>query len=197
MSFLLTAPADAEPIPERIFSENIDPALLHLKNANRIDEIRCEMGISYRQEIFITNPIARTMRRDWNIVSAKMYVFGLDAQYKGQIKDDLDELHDQVEALLKIVSIDTFSDVDTSWLMQLPLQIKVISPLSWSWLGALKTWDICTARLLTAERLGFIDRKQRMKMLHPVSVAYLGFKSRAMKSNTKSSSEMVEVGYLM
>lgn len=197
MSFLLTSPNDQQPKPEQSYFTTVEASLTKLKNADRIDEIVSTLAVSSREELFITQPIARLLRRDWNIVSAKMYVFSLKPDYRALIRADLNEFHYQVNELYKLCSIDTFSDVDTSWLSRLTFEVKIISPLSSSWLRGLKTWDACFARLLTAERLGFIDRKQRIKMLQPVSTAYYGFKTTAMKGQARNSLEMIEEGELM
>ncbi|CAN5464912.1 hypothetical protein BH10PSE16_BH10PSE16_04180 [soil metagenome] len=162
-----------------------------MKNADRIDEIACTMSVVKKEVLLMTNPISRTIRRDWNIVSAKMYVFGLKRDHRALIEEDLTELHHQIDELYKIASMGMFSDVDTSWLNMLRIEVKIISAQSSSWLRAMKIWDVCVARLLTAERMGLIDRKQRKNILYPVTMAYLGFKNTAMRGKGQNVREVV------
>ncbi|ABM39598.1 hypothetical protein Pnap_4316 (plasmid) [Polaromonas naphthalenivorans CJ2] len=168
-----------------------------MKNADRIEEIACNMAVVKKEVLFLTHPVSRTIRRDWNIVSAKMYVFGLKRDYRVLIQEDLAELHHQIDELYKVASMGLFSDVDTSWLNMLRVEVKIISANSSSWLRAMKTWDACVARLLTAERLGIIDRKQRKHILYPVTKAYIGFKNTAMRGKAQNARELVEEGSLM
>ena len=196
MSFLLSAPPNQPPQAEQTYVTSVDPKLTTLKNGNRIDEIISAMRVETTEQ-FLTHPVARTVRRDWNIVSAKMYVFCLREDYKVLIAKDLDEFQSQVKELLKIASIDVFSDVDTSWLQRIDLDITIVNPMGSAWLRALKTWDVCVARILSAERVGFIDRQKRIQMLRPATMAYLGFKSTAMKGKKQSLRDLVEESELM
>lgn len=190
MSFLLSPPANQPQKVEQSYFAELDPRLTTLKNADRIDEIVSSL-VFQRQETFAAGPIARTTRRDWNIVSAKMFVFSRNANYRALIEADLAEFQYQVSELYKMASIGTFNDVDTSWLQKITLDLKIVSPMSASWLRAMKVWDTCTARLLSAEREGTLDKPMKRRMMHPVVISYIGFKRRAMKSKSLSMLDMM------
>lgn len=168
-----------------------------MKNADRIDEIACTMSVVSKEVLLMTSPISRTIRRDWNIVSAKMYVFGLKRDHRALMEEDLKELHHQINELYVTASMGMFSDLDVSWLDLLRIEVKIISAQSSSLLRAMKIWDACVARLLTAERMGIIDKKTRRNILFPATTAYLGFKKTVMRSKTHKERGQVEKSSLL
>lgn len=162
-----------------------------LKNERRIDEIESRMLVDDTEVLLLSSGAVRTLKRDWNIVCSKMYVFGLDSRYKAKILEDLTELHWQVDDLATVTDAELFSNQDLSWLTPVCLNLKVVSPQAASLLRAIRRWDLCVARLLTAERNLLIDYPKRLGILEAVERTYIGFKKTAMKLGTASTSEML------
>jgi hypothetical protein len=168
-----------------------------LKNSNRIDEISCRMSVGSSNVFFLSASTARTVRRDWNIVCSKMYVFSLNSSYQKRIQDDLTELHWQIADLADITGTDLFTVQDLNWLAPVHIEIRIVSPMASSLLRALQSWDLSVAKLLTAERNGMIDKLKRQAMLSAVNMAYIGFKGTAMKLSMKNTKEMLEESHLI
>ncbi len=168
----------------------VDPVIVQMKNEDRIAKLRAKL----RAESTITmrtSPISRVLRRDWNIVSAKLFLNSIDADYQQQIRRDLDELHWQVDDLLEQLKVMPIGKLDTSWMVPRQLDVKVIHPLTASWLRAFRNFDRCFEILINAERSQLITRKQRFAFSAPVQLAYFSFKATAMKLPLKTTDELL------
>jgi hypothetical protein len=191
---LLQAPDSASlaPATSKIVDEKQPFATQSLKNVSRIDEIESRMSVEEIEVMLLSSWAIRTLKRDWNIVCSKMYVFGLDSRYKARIVEDLNELHWQVDDLATVTDAELFSSQDLSWLTPVCITLKVVSPQAASLLRAVRRWDLCMAKLLTAERTTLINKAKREGMLLGVNMAYLGFKGTAMKRAMGSTREMLQ-----
>ncbi|MBS3912846.1 MAG: hypothetical protein KGZ70_13765 [Hydrogenophaga sp.] len=168
-----------------------DPVIVQMKNEHRIDRIRARLRASATIQMK-TSPISRVLRRDWNIVSAKLFLNSLDGDYQQQIRRDLDELHWQVDDLLDQLRATPFGPLDSSWMTPRLLNVQVIHPLTASWLRAFRTFDACFEVLINAERAQKITRKQRFAFTAPVQLAYFSFKATAMKLPLKTTDELLD-----
>lgn len=197
--FLLQSPhAQANQAGENGVSEGSrPPETTPLKNSNRIDDILCRMSVEATEVVFLSSWAARTMRRDWNIICSKMYVFGLNPSYKARIQEDLTELHWQVSDLADVTGTDLFAVQDLTWLAPTIMELRIVNPHASSLLRAIRSLDLSMARLLTAERNALIDKEKRQAMLSGVNMAYIGFKGTAMKVPMKSTSEMLQESNLI
>jgi hypothetical protein len=166
-----------------------------LKNQDRIDEIRSRM-ISRKTMSLRTSFCSRHMRRDFNIASAKMYVYSLNRQYKAKINEALVDLHWQISMLAVDPTLITFGPMDVSWLTAGTFNFMMVSSESASMFRALRKVDDIVARLYTAERDGLITREQRREIVAPVNLAYNGFKQVAMKLQNKSIEDLLSESHL-
>lgn len=169
---------------------SVDPLVVRMKNEHRLTNLRA----SLRAEATImmkTSPISRVMRRDWNIVSAKLFLNALEPAYQSQIKRDLDELHWQVDDLWDQVKHLPSSGIDSSWMVPRQLTLQVVHPLTASWLRGFRKFDDCFSALLVAEKGTLITRRQRFAFLAPVQLAYFSFKATAMKLPLKTTDELL------
>lgn len=63
-------------------SDDSAPAIdVEMKNAHRMEALRPRMR-AHVDATFEASPVARVMRRDWNIVSSKLYMHALDPAYR-------------------------------------------------------------------------------------------------------------------
>ena len=150
-----------------------------VKNQLRIDEIRARM-VTERRITILTSTMSRIMRKDWNIVSTKMYVHTLDPKLKTKVSNALAELSWEVADLNEGAEFSLFKNLDHSWLAPEVFMIKIVSPESASWLRAIQNIDLCIAKMLSAEKQGLIEKKQRLAALAGVNLAYTAFKYAAM-----------------
>ena len=170
--------------------KSVDPVIVQMKNENRIAKLRAKL----RAEATITmrtSPISRVLRRDWNIVSAKLFLNSLEADYQKEIRSDLDDLHWMVDDLLDQLTVMPIGKLDASWMVPRQLNVQVIHPLTASWLRAFRNFDKCFEILINAERSQLITRKQRFAFSTPVQMAYLSFKAKAMKIPLKTTDELL------
>lgn len=185
-SLLVTPHAAAKceaPQPSEIVESA--PAPAGLKNQDRIAEIRSRM-LAHQTVTLRTSYCSRHMRRDFNIASAKMYVYSLDRQYREKIVEALSDLHWQISILAADPALLTFGELDVSWLTAGTFDFVMVSPESASMFRALRKVDDLVARLFSAERQNLITREQRQALLSPINLAYVGFKQVAMKLSAKS-----------
>lgn len=150
-----------------------------IKNQRRIDEVRARMVVDSKITI-LTSTMSRIMRKDWNIVSTKMYVHTLNPQIKVRVNDALSELNWEVADLNESAEFSLFKNLDHTWLAPEHFLVKILSPESASWLRAVQSIDLCIAKMLTAEKQGLIVKKQRLDALAGVNLAYTAFKYSAM-----------------
>lgn len=168
-----------------------------MKNADRLEDIAARMSVDSQQTVFQTSSVSRVIRRDWNIVCAKMFVFGLKRDYRKKIEEDLNELHWQVADLAEVTDIGLFSEQDASWLSPVTVSLRIVCPQGASWLRAMHAWDNSDAKLITAVKAGLITKEKRFAMMAAVQMAYVGFKGTAMRKPLKTSSEMLEEAQLI
>lgn len=187
------------PVPENLDTEaeldaqldqSNDPLIVQMKNENRIANLRASLRASVTITMQ-TSPLSRVMRRDWNIVSAKLFLNAIDQSYQQQIKHDLDELHWQSDDLLEQLQLFPAEKLDSSWMVPRQLNLQVVHPLTASWLRAFRKFDKSIAILINAERAELITRRQRFSFLAPVQLAYFSFKATAMKLPLKTTDELL------
>lgn len=167
-----------------------DPLVVRMKNEHRLTKLRASLRADAKI-VMRTSPIARVMRRDWNIVSAKLFLNALDPNYQAQIKRDLDELHWQVDDLWDQLKLLPTAGFDATWMHPRQLSLQVVHPLTASWLRAFRKFDECFGALLVAEKGTLITRRQRFAFLAPVQLAYFSFKATAMNLPLKTTDELL------
>lgn len=161
-----------------------------VKNQSRIDEVRARMATS-EDAIITTSTMSRIIRKDWNIVTTKLYISCLKSPLRGKIQESLAELHWEVEDLSSNPAVTMFQNLDSSWLQEIPFSLKIVSPEAASWFRAIKTIDRCIAKMMTAERAGLLEKKQRLAALAGVNMAYTAFKYMAMDKPIPQKAEAV------
>ena len=163
---------------------------VEMKNSDRMQSLRARMR-AHVDTTFQTGPMARVMRRDWNIVSAKLYVHAIDPAYRKRIEDDIVEMCWQVDDTADEVRAMPFQRLDRSWLHPRRMQLEVVHPLTARWLRAMMTMDELFALLVSAEKAGMITRRKRHAILLPCQVTYLAFKATAMKMSFSSGDALL------
>jgi hypothetical protein len=168
-----------------------DPLVVQMKNTDRLERIRTSM-LARADLIFQTSPVSRVMRRDWNIVSAKLFLNSLSPQIRQRISDDLVELVWQSTDLLDSLQTLRKPDDENLWMRPRKLQLQVIHPLAAQWLRCMRNIDSCYLIMINAEKSGVITRKHRWAMLGPTQMAYMGFKASAMNLPLRAAKELLE-----
>lgn len=163
-----------------------------MKNMDRLEDIATRMAAENNEIVFQTASISRTIRRDWNIVCAKMFVFGLKREYRKKIEEDLNEFHWQVNDLAESTSLGVFADQNTSWLKPVTVTLRIVCPLGASWMRAMQSWDNSDAKLMTAVKANLISKEKRFAIMAATHMAYGGFKGTAMRKPMRSATEMLE-----
>jgi len=172
-----------------------DPLIVEMKNTHRLDRIRTNLRADVTV-VFKTSPVSRVMRRDWNLVSAKMFLNAIDERQRKRIATDLTELHWQANDLLDALQALPMPKEDWAWMRPRQIDAQVVHPLAAQWLRCMKTIDECYLILINAEKAKIITRKQRWAMVAPSQLAYLGFKTSAMNLPLKSTTELLEAAGL-
>lgn len=162
-----------------------------LKNTHRIQQINTRIS-AFKDVTMWTSPMARLMRRDWNILSAKLYINAKDSEYASRIKEDLAEMAWVISDLADQVRIMPLLEVSTSWLRPRKMSVQIIHPMTASWLRCMIELDETFMRLICAEKAELIQRKRRHQLMLPCQLAYMGFKATSMKIPLKSSDELME-----
>lgn len=152
--------------------------LSELKNGNRLAEIRSRMYTIHKATL-LTSFCARNVRRDFNIASAKMYVFALDRAYKLLIEQAISDLHYELTMLTATVM--PYSHFVVEHLTPVSYNMLVVSPESASMIRALTKVDRLMSKLYEAEFRNVITRAQRHQMMLPFMMVYTNFKRVAMK----------------
>lgn len=169
-----------------------DPLVVQMKNSDRLERIRASMT-ARADLIFHTSPVSRVMRRDWNIVSAKLFLNALDERLRQRIADDLVELVWQSTDLLESLQTNIRLDKqDMIWMRPRKIELQVVHPLAAQWLRCMRTIDSCYLIMINAEKSGIITRKHRWAMMGPTQMAYMGFKSSAMNLPLKAAKDLLE-----
>lgn len=176
---------------DRELEDSNEPLVVELKCSHRIEKIRTSLTAS-ATVTFSTSPVARILRRDWNLVSAKMFLNCLDEEYAKLVQDDADELAWQTNDLLDMVKSLPIGNMEMAWMRPRQLNLQIVHPLAAQWLRAFVKYDKAFAILINAEKAQRITRAKRWQLTFPTQMAYMGFKARAMKLPLKSTSELLE-----
>lgn len=180
-----------DPVLDEQIDSSSDPLVVELKNENRLDNLRTNMRVSTSLQ-FNTSPMSRVMRRDWNLVSAKLFLNTLDREKCAVIKEDLIEFTWQCNALLETLQAIPMASVDPFYLHPRRLDIQIVHPLAAGWLRAMRTLDECYVIMINAEKSGRISRKQRWALATPCQLSYMGFKSSAMDRPLSQTTQLIE-----
>jgi len=170
---------------------NSSGSVVQLKNTHRMDSLRPRMR-AYVNATFEASPVARVMRRDWNILSSKLYMNAIDSDYRKRIEDDLVEMSWQIDDTADQVRCMPFQRLDREWLAPRHMQVQVVHPMTASWLRSMMVLDEVFALLICAEKAGMITRRKRISILLPCQLSYMTFKATSMKMEFKSADELLE-----
>lgn len=186
-----SAPAEqtliVDPMLDAELSASQDPVVVQLKNEGRLDGYRRTLRAE-KSILFQTSPMSRVVRRDWNIVSAKMFLNLFDRKLKYRIQDGLMELNWQADDLLEGLKRLPMNHVQGVRLRPRLIHVQVVHPFAAQWLRCLRTLDACYEVLINAEQGKVLTRRQRWAMMAPAQLAYLAFKAAAM--NQRIDGEM-------
>lgn len=161
-----------------------------LKNLHKLDRIRAKYRATTDVWV-LASPIARVLRRDWCLVTSKMFLNVAETpSLEAKIRNELQELHWQIDDLADQVKIFPFAR-DTSWVTPRPMTIDIVHPLAASWLRAMMKMDKVFVDLVCAEKAERITRRQRFSLLLPSQLAYMGFKATSMQLQLKTASELL------
>ena len=159
-----------------------------LKYESRLREIRPRM-VAMKQIELSTSVAARHLRRDFNLASAKMYVFSLNLDYRAKIHAALGDVAWEISMLEEEGA--KFSHMFTDVLKPQRYEMMFISAESAKMYRSLKAADAIFARFYAAEFGGMITKDQRMELMRPFWLTYSVFKRIAMKLQSKSVDEML------
>jgi hypothetical protein len=171
-------------------SDDGDSDLVDLKNDHRIEHLRARQR-AYVDVTFEASPIARVMRRDWNILSVKLYINALSPAYRERIEADMTEMATQVHETATDVRVMPFGHLERSWLRPRRMNLQVVHPVTAAWLRSMRTLDEIYAILICAEKTGLISARKRQAIMLPCHLSYLAFKCTAMKIQLKTSDELL------
>jgi len=172
-----------------------EPLVVQLKNANRLERLRTTLRVNTTITM-LTSPLARILRRDWNLVSAKLFVNALDKDYEQLIRQEVSELAWQAADLHDLASALPVSQTEAAWMRPRTLHIQIVHPITAQWLRAFVVYDRAFAKLINAEKAGRMTKQQRLAMIRPCQLSYMGFKAIAMKMCLKSTEELLaEAGF--
>lgn len=169
----------------------LDEDFVELKNGDRMARLRPRMSTCVALT-FKAGPISRIMRRDWNIVSTKLYYNALSHVLCKQIESDMDEFGWQVSDTADQVNAMPFHRLEESWLRPRNMQIEVVHPITAAWLRAMNVFDGVYAKLICAEKAGMITRSKRLSLMIPCHLSYMAFKCTAMDIRLKSTDELLD-----
>jgi len=176
---------------DAVVDSSTDPLVVELKGSERLAKLKLDLMVQ-TTTLFKTSPVSRVMRRDWNIVTVKMFFNTMDPRMMARIRDDLTELQWQAADLLDSLKSIPMSKVEPMWMRPRSIEVQVISPLAGQLLRTMKIIDQCYLIMINAEKAEIITRKRRWAMMAPVQLAYLGFKTAAMNLPLKSTTELLE-----
>lgn len=182
---------DVDPTLDREIDSSTDPVVVQMKNNDRLERIRTTLR-ARASIIFSTAPVSRVIRRDWNIVSAKLFLNAIDDRLRTRIANDLTELHWQANDLLDALKSIPRPKDEAMWMRPRLVEVQVVHPLAAQWLRSMRTIDECYLIMINAEKAGVITRKHRWAMVAPTQLAYMGFKASAMNLPLKSTAELLE-----
>lgn len=186
-----TTHLEVDPTLDAEINSSTDHVIVELKGSERLARIRT--SLKARASITMkTSPVSRVMRRDWNIVSAKLFLNAIDHHQRNRIASDLTELHWQSTDLLEVLRAIPMPKAEAMWMRPRALELQVVHPLAAQWLRCMRTLDECYLIMINAEKSGSITRKQRWAMVAPTQMAYMGFKASAMNLPLKTSMELLE-----
>lgn len=171
--------------------ESTEPLVVEMKNAHRLERIRASMKAS-ASLVLVASPVARILRRDWNLVSAKLFLNCLDSEYAKLVREDAAEMTWQMSDLLDMAKTIPLTGVDQSWMRPRQLNLQIVHPIAAQWLRAFTRYDQAYTILINAQKSGRITPKRRWAYTFPCQMAYMGFKARAMKLPLKSTAELLE-----
>jgi hypothetical protein len=160
-----------------------------LKYASRLGEIQYRMSANTELTLR-TSHCARNMRRDFNIASAKMYVYSLDHAYKRLISNAISDLSHELTLLAATVM--PYRHYEISNLVPIKYKVLVISAESAALMKSLSTADRLFAHLYEAEFREVITRAQRFQIMMPFMIVYSHFKKVALKIDTPGIDDVLK-----
>ena len=165
-----------------------------MKHQERLAAIRTRLKASLQVNLK-TSVCARHIRRDFNIASAKMYVFCLNRKFAREVANALEDM----DFSLALLASDTakYAYVSTECLASNKYDLDIVSPESAQMMRTLRTADAYLSKLYAAELTGVIDKVTRREIMKPFWMSYAAFKRIAMQIKGKSIEEMlaeVEMG---
>jgi hypothetical protein len=121
------------------------------------------------------------VRKDWNILTAKMYWGTVQSEVKsdefaGQVREILNELHFQIDSLIDGPDLVMFHDLDRSWLAPITVDIVIIDSQAATLLRAIQSMDAAMALMYSAERQELLTKVQRYRLFAGVTFAYTALK---------------------
>lgn len=170
--------------------EDPNGAMVTLKNADRLNALRTRMRASV-DVTFEASPVARVMRRDWNLVSRKLYMNARDHLYYKKIESDLVEMCWQMDDVADQIRAMPYQRLDRSWLRPRRMRVDIVHPMTAAWLRSMVKLDEVFALLVCAEKSGMITRRKRQAIMLPCQLAYMVFKATSMKLEFKFEDEML------
>jgi hypothetical protein len=176
------------PADTALFVRKGQTPLETVKHGDRVIAIRSRLRAS-AQITLKTSVCARNIRRDFNIASAKMYVFGLDRSFAWRLQNALNDMEWEASMLEADVAI--YSHIPTDQLIPNVYSLDIVSAESAQMMRILRKADAYLAKLYAAQLLGFLEREKRHEVMKPFWMSYSAFKAVAMKIETKSLDQMM------
>lgn len=180
-----------DPVLDSELAQSTEPLVVTLKNSDRLDSLRVNLRAT-TSVVFTASPVARILRRDWNLVCAKLFLNALDPEYAKKIQENVIELSWQTQDLSETVGAMPFGELDLSWMRPRKLELQIIHPLAGRWLHAFQRYDEAFSILINAQKAGKLTPKQRWSLTSSCQLSYIGFKAIAMKLPLKTATELLE-----
>lgn len=173
--------ADVDALPQHTKTESG----LVLKNVRRVEEIRTKLEVNI-DAVFLTWQVCRPIRRDFHLVTSKLYIKSLKPECRSQIADLCNEFVLQTE-FLKAECTQYVLNYDQGATL---VPLRIVNRDAGLIYKTFKDVDDVMARLQCAQTDLLISRDQANEMVRPVFEAFSSIKSYALQNNTRTAAEL-------
>lgn len=158
---------------------------LVLKNVRRVEEIRTKLEVNINA-VFFTWQVCRPVRRDFHLVTSKLYIKSLKPELRSQIGALCDEFVLQTE-FLKSECAQYVLNYD---LGATHVPLRIVNRDAALIYKTFKDVDEIMARLQCAQTDLLISREKANEIVRPVFEAFSSIKSYALQNNTRTAAEL-------
>lgn len=164
---------------------------LHLKHVAKIESLTTNLDSRLTARI-LSWQVSRTIRRDFNKVTTKLFMRGRDSVFKTQAKDLLVEFSVQGEFLKAAAAEYPLPPSDIVAPVEIPL--RIVSAEAGLLMRVFRECDGPIAALNHATSTGAISKETKEEIMQPWERAFKDFKSYVIGENRQSSKTAAELG---